>query len=98
MEQASVVVCRTGLKPSIHTYWNNKYSKFSSILDVSNPAVGLSNTEIAVIQNNITCLFDRANSVDRPNYLNIKNETVSIFIIAAYGAGEVNYHETLNFI
>ena len=92
MEQASVVVCRTGLRPSVQTYWNNKDIKVSNILDAFNPTIGLTNTEIAVIQNNITCLFDRANNVDRPNYLNIKNETINIFIIAAYGAGEVNYH------
>lgn len=85
-------MCRTGSNPSVKTYRNNDIGYFSSVLDAANPSIGLANTMISTDGNNVTCIYERQNVADKQNYLQITPATGGLYILSAFGAGEVSNH------
>lgn len=81
----NAVVCRyasTVLK--VHHYLNSGYS--SSLLNPTDPYIGLLSSKVQIFDSNLTCSFRRENSVDFKGYINI-NELSSLNIIVAYNIG-----------
>ena len=78
-------MCQTGSNPSVNTYWNNNLFKTSTVLDESNPKLGLNNTIIIVKDNIIEYSFSRLNTLDKPNYFSTSNGPV--YLLAAFGSG-----------
>lgn len=78
-------MCQTGSNPSVNTYWNNNLFKTSTVLDESNPKLGLNNTIIIVKDNILECSFSRLNTLDKTNYFSINNGPV--YLLAAFGSG-----------
>jgi hypothetical protein len=84
MNQASAVVCLNPSvgKKTIQQNFNSDY--ISSLLDTSNPTVGISNASLTTIGNTFTCLFARQNSHPIQNYFDL-NKKKSPYLIAAHG-------------
>jgi hypothetical protein len=82
-------MCQTGLNPSVKTYWNNNLFKMSTVLDESNPKIGLKNTIIIITDNSLECSFSRLNSLDNSNYFNVSNRPV--YVLAAFGSGKFKF-------
>ena len=86
-----MVVCRAE-NASVRTFWNNDKLYFSIVLDATNPSIGISNARVFVEANNITCTYDRENVVDKQNYFQVTPSTGGVYILTAFGSGDVSYH------
>ncbi|CAF0967624.1 unnamed protein product [Brachionus calyciflorus] len=92
MNGANSVVCRMNNNVTwTRHYLNNGRSP--SLLDENEPSLGLSDTCVSVIKDNITCQFIRKNQVDdkMESYFKI-NETNEYYLIYAAGEGDFGMH------
>jgi hypothetical protein len=80
MSGGRAIICKNGDKKVEHNR-NEGYS--SSLLDSTNPSIGITDASITNVGRVITCNFTRANSNSNVNYYNID---VSPYIQVAYGS------------
>lgn len=71
---------------SIQHFFNNGY--YSTQLDSINPSIGLSRTNISVIDGKLVCSFTRANDNPNPRYYKI-DEFIRVYVLVAYGPGKI---------
>lgn len=82
MSQANVVVCRNSpTTKSVSVYYNQGNT---AVTYPNNPAIGLSNTGIQVVNSNLTCRFTRSNTNSDSNYVNV-NPTTTLYVLVAFG-------------
>ena len=60
-------------------------------MPLNNPEVGISNSAMAIANNNVTCSFTRTNEQSGvETYYNFKDSNVNnIYLLAAYGSGKL---------
>jgi hypothetical protein len=80
MDEASVIVCKSGEKSGVEHYYNDGYS--SSLMDTNNPTIGISGASVQVNNQTISCSFTRDNDNSNENYCDIND---SAYLLVAYG-------------
>jgi hypothetical protein len=73
------------MTPTVHHYLNGKY--YSSLMDYTNPSLGISNERVKVINGNLTCSFTRENVYPYEGYYNITYNNYP-YVLVAYGIGK----------
>ena len=84
MSGSNAVVCYAGESATVQHNFNNGYS--SSIMNINQPKIGLSNTYVAVNNGKVSCKFTRDNSNSQSGYISVTPE-FSLYLIVAYGSG-----------
>ena len=67
------------------------YQPYYISMPLNNPEVGISNSAMAIANNNVTCSFTRTNEQSGvETYYNFKDSNVNnIYLLAAYGSGKL---------
>ena len=80
---ASAIICKiwNGGTAVEHNYNEND---FSSLLDTTNPTIGITNAVVTIVNGNLTCSYTRDNQNANSKYWNI-NTNPQPYIIMAFG-------------
>ena len=80
------ILCRTSISnTSVENWYNNGFSP--SVLESSNPQLGLSNVQVFAMDGMLVCLFTRMNIMNTSKYYSIANDSLP-YIISAFGSGK----------
>lgn len=90
MNRANVVICRNSLTQKfVKSYYNQGYAP-GAIPYPNDDLIGLSNTNIQLVETNLTCRFTRSNSNADPNYISVTSNN-PLYLLTAFGKGKSMY-------
>jgi hypothetical protein len=78
------------MKKDVNHYLNDAdYSSF--LFNSAQPSLGLRNTKVKLVDDRLTCDFERDNFNSMPGYINITSSS-KLYLLIAYGPSSFSYH------